>query len=89
MPVTFSYVHNIITKDITFDIVGMEYPYNATIGNGTLNAFEGILHLAYLCMKIPSNQGPITVYGSLKATKRDKGRWIDSKAIHNIDEVKA
>jgi hypothetical protein len=29
-----------------------------------LNAFEAILHLAYICMKIPSDQGPIAVHGS-------------------------
>jgi hypothetical protein len=44
--------------------VTMEYPYNAIIGRGTLNAFEGMLHPTYLCIKIPSNQGPISVYGS-------------------------
>jgi hypothetical protein len=42
-----------------FDIVDMEYPYNAIIGRGTLNAFEAILHPTYLCMKIPLEQGPI------------------------------
>jgi hypothetical protein len=67
----------------------MNYPYNAIIARGTLNAFEAILHPAYLCMKIPSDQGPITVHGSQEAARRAKGNWIDSKAIHNIDEVKA
>jgi hypothetical protein len=52
MPVTFSYVHNTRTKQVVFDIVDMEYPYNAIIGRGTLNAFEAILHPTYLCMKI-------------------------------------
>jgi hypothetical protein len=54
MPVTFSFVHNTRTEQVVFDIVDMEYPYNAIIGRGTLNAFEAILHPAYLCMKIPS-----------------------------------
>jgi hypothetical protein len=56
MPITFGYVHNTRTEQVVFDIVDMEYPYNAIIGRGTLNAFKAILHLAYLCMKIPSNQ---------------------------------
>jgi hypothetical protein len=63
MSVTFGYVHNTRTEQVVFDIVDMEYPYNAIIGRGTLNAFEAILHLAYLCMKIPSEQGPIAVHG--------------------------
>jgi hypothetical protein len=89
MPVTFGYVHNTRTEQVVFDIVDMEYPYNAIIGRGTLNAFEAILHLAYLCMKIPSEQGPIAVHGSEEADRRAEGSWTDSKAIHNIDEAKA
>jgi hypothetical protein len=67
----------------------MEYPYNAIIGRGTLNAFEAILHPAYLCMKIPSEQGPIAVHGSQEAARRAEASWTDSKAIHNIDGAKA
>jgi hypothetical protein len=89
MPVTFGYVHNTRTKQVVFDIIDMEYPYNAIIGRGTLNAFEVILHPAYLCMKIPSEQGPIVVHGSQEAAMRAEGSWTDSKAIHNIDEAEA
>jgi hypothetical protein len=89
MLVTFGYVHNTRTKHVIFDIVDMEYPYNTIIGRGTLNAFEAILHPAYLCMKIHSEQGSIAVYGSQEAARRAKGSWTDSKAIHNIDEAKA
>jgi hypothetical protein len=64
MPITFGYVHNTIIEQVVFDIVDMEYPYNAIIGRGTLNAFEAILHPTYLCMKIPSDHGPIDVHGS-------------------------
>jgi hypothetical protein len=39
MPVTFGFVHNTRTEQVVFDIVDMEYPYNAIIGRGTLNAF--------------------------------------------------
>jgi hypothetical protein len=89
MPVTFGFIHNTRTKQVVFDIVDMEYPYNAIIGRGTLNAFEAILHPAYLCMKIPSEQGPIAVHGSQEAAIRAEGNWTDSKAIHNIDEAEA
>jgi hypothetical protein len=44
MLVTFGFVHNTRTEQVVFDIVDMEYPYNAIIGRGTLNAFEEILH---------------------------------------------
>jgi hypothetical protein len=89
MLITFIYVHNTRTDQVVFDIVDMEYPYNAIIGRGTLNAFEAILHPPYLCMKIPSDQGPIAVHGSQEAARRTEGNWTDSKAIHNIDEAEA
>jgi hypothetical protein len=73
MSVTFGYVHNTRTEQVVFDIVDMEYPYNAIIGRGTLNAFEAILHPTYLCMKIPSEQGPIAVHRSQEAARKAKG----------------
>jgi hypothetical protein len=89
MSVTFDYVHNTRTEQVVFDIVDMEYPYNAIIGRGTFNAFEAILHPAYLCMKIPSEQGPFAVHGSQEVARRAEGSWTDSKAIHNIDGAEA
>jgi hypothetical protein len=89
MPITFGYVHNTRTEQVVFDIVDMDYPYNAIIGQGTLNAFEAILHPAYLCMKIPSDQGPIAMHGSQEAARRVEGNMTDSKVIHNIDEAEA
>jgi hypothetical protein len=89
MPVTFGFINNTRTEQVVFDIVDMEYPYNAIIGRGTLNAFEAILHPAYLCMKIPSDQGPIAIHGSQEAARKAEGNWTDSKAIHNIDGAEA
>jgi hypothetical protein len=89
MLVTFGYIYNTRTEQVVFDIVDMEYPYNAIIGRGTLNAFEAILHPTYLCMKIPSEQGPIAIHGSQEAARRAEGSWMDSKAILNIDEAEA
>jgi hypothetical protein len=81
-PITFDYVHNTRTKKVVFDIGDMDYPYNAIIGRGTLNAFESILHPAYLCMKIPSDQGPIAVHGSQENARRAEENWTDYRAIH-------
>jgi hypothetical protein len=89
MLITFDYVHNTRIEQVVFDIVDMEYPYNAIIGRWTLNAFEAILHPTYLCMNIPSDQGPIAVHGSQEAARRAEGSWIASKANHNIDEAEA
>jgi hypothetical protein len=73
MPITFGYVHNTRIEQVVFDIVDMEYPYNAIIGRGTMNAFEAIRHPTYLCMKIPSDQGPITAHGTKRLPGELKG----------------
>jgi hypothetical protein len=61
VPITFKYVNNTRTKEVTFEIVDMEFSYNAVIGRGTVNVFEAVLHSAYLCMKVPNNQVVISV----------------------------
>jgi hypothetical protein len=48
MAITFSHIHNTRTEEVVFDIVGMEYPDNATVGRGTMNAFKVVLHSTYL-----------------------------------------
>jgi hypothetical protein len=79
MPMAFGFVHNTRTEHVVFDIVDMEYPYNAIIGRGTLNAFKAILHPAYLCMKIPSEQGHIAIHGSQEAARKAEGNWQTQK----------
>lgn len=79
MPITFGHVNNTRTEELMFEIVDMEFPYNAFLGRGTLNAFEAVLHSAYLCMKIPSNQGIISVYGRQVAARKAEGILQETK----------
>jgi hypothetical protein len=44
----------------------MSYPYNTIFGRGFLNTFEAVLHSLYLCLKIPTSQGVISVHGNQK-----------------------
>ena len=88
MPVTFRYVNNTRTVDVMFNVVDMEFPYNVVIRRGTLNVFEAVLYLAYLCMKIPNNQGVISVYGSQEAARRAEGTLQEPKVVYNIDKDK-
>jgi hypothetical protein len=37
MSITFNYVNNTRTEKIMFEIVDMDFPYNAIIGRGTVN----------------------------------------------------
>ena len=52
------------TKAITFDVVDINYPYNAIFGCNTLVKFTAVIHQSYLCMKLPSAGGIITVFGN-------------------------
>jgi hypothetical protein len=80
-------VHNSRTEQVVFDIIDIDYPYNAIIRRGTLNAFKAILHLVYLCMKMPSEQRTIAIHGSQEVARRARRNRTDSRAIHNIDEA--
>jgi hypothetical protein len=66
-----------------FNVVDMEFSYNTVIGRGTLNVFKAVLHSAYLCMKIQSIQGVISVYGSQETTRRE-GILQEPKIVYNI-----
>jgi hypothetical protein len=87
MSVTFSYVHNIRTKQVVFNIVDMEYPYNAIIGRGTLNAFEAILHPTYLCyLRMP--EGLKNARGSFsRMTAKVLHSQIGSNVLTYVDDI--
>jgi hypothetical protein len=87
MPITFGYANNIRTDEVIFKIVDMEFPYNAIIERGTLNIFEVVIHLAYLCMKIPNNQGITSFNGSQEVARRVEGTLQELKIVYNIDEA--
>jgi hypothetical protein len=87
MPINFGYVNNTRTEKVLFEIVDMEFPYNAIIRRGTPNTFEAVLYSAYLCMKIPNNQGVISVYGSQEAARRAEGTLQEPKIVYNIVEA--
>ena len=79
-------VNNARTEDITFDIIELNYPYNAILGRGTLNAFEVATHSAYLCMKMPGPNGVITIFGSQDDARRAENNWSPGdRKVNNIE----
>jgi hypothetical protein len=66
IPISFGEGSNFRTEDILFDVVDMDYPYNAIFGRGVLNKFGAIPHHGYLCMKMPGPEGVIKVLGDQK-----------------------
>jgi hypothetical protein len=66
LPVSFGSLRNAHTEYITFDVMDMIYPYNAIFERGLLNIFEAALHSLYLCLKVPTALGVISIHGSKK-----------------------
>jgi hypothetical protein len=66
LPVSFGTLSNARTKDITFDVVDMSYPYNAILGRGLLNTLEVVLYSLYFYLKILATLGVISVHGNQK-----------------------
>jgi hypothetical protein len=66
VPVSFRSPRNAKPKFSTFHVVDMHYRYNAIFGRGLVNKFKAALHSAYLCLKVSTSLGVISVHGSQK-----------------------
>ncbi|XP_066315969.1 uncharacterized protein [Miscanthus floridulus] len=64
IPVSFAEGEKVRTETITLDIVNMDYPYTTIFSRGVLNRFEVVIKQSYLCMKMPSPFGIITMHGT-------------------------
>ena len=58
------------TEAITFDVVDINYPYNAIFGRNTLVKFAVVIHQSYLCMKLPTAGGIVTVFDNQEEARR-------------------
>ena len=71
---------------IAFDVVDINYPYNAIFGRNTLVKFAAVIHQSYLCMKIPSAGGVVTVYGNQEEARRcEHNAYSTNKTVHIIE----
>src|SRR5438105_8709028 len=68
LAVTFGSPDNFRTEMVTFDVPCFKLPYNAILGRPSLARFMASAHYAYMVVKIPGPQGPITVPLDLKGT---------------------
>jgi hypothetical protein len=50
------------TEMMTFDVVDIPYAYKAIFGRGIIK-FAAVIHMPFLCMKIPTSYGILTIYG--------------------------
>jgi hypothetical protein len=89
LPVSFGTAQNPRTKYRTFGMVDMFYPYNASFGRGLLNTFEAALHSGYLCLKIPTTFGIITIFGIQKGVEQHEQVEYFSKKEASVEFKKA
>jgi hypothetical protein len=66
--VTFGTRDNYRTEGIIFDVADIDLPYNGILGRPALAKFMAASHYAYLTIKIPGPQGPITVPADLRSS---------------------
>ena len=67
-------------------MVDINYPYNAIFGRNTLVKFAAVIHQLYLCMKIPSAGGVVTVYGNQEEARRcEDNAYNTNKTVHVIE----
>jgi hypothetical protein len=88
--ISFGSFPNARTEYITFDVVDMNYPYNAIFGGGLLNTFEEALHSLYLCLKVPATLGVISIHGSQKDARNiEQGFTSGHKNVNCLHDAKA
>ena len=68
--VTFGEGNTKRSELITFDMVDIAYPYNAIFGRNSIIKFAAVTNQAYLCMKIPTTGGVITILGNQEEARR-------------------
>jgi hypothetical protein len=90
LPVSFGSLCNAHTEYITFDVVEMNYPYNAIFRRGLLNTLEAVLHSLYLYLKVPAALGVISIYDSQKDARNIRlGFALGHRNVNCLQNEKA
>ena len=67
-------------------MVDIAYPYNAVFGHNSIIKFAAVINQAYLCMKIPSARGVITILGNQEESRRCEDNAVCTmKTVHAIE----
>jgi predicted hotdog family 3-hydroxylacyl-ACP dehydratase len=87
--VSFGSLRNARTEYITFDVVDMNYPYNVIFSKGLLNTFKAALHFVYLCLKVPTALGVISIHGSQKDARNiEQGFALGHRNVNYLQDEK-
>ena len=83
IPVSLEEGERVRTETIMFDIVNMDYSYTTIFSRGFTNKFEVVIKQSYLCMKMPSPFGIITIHGDQLASRSIEGKPIPRYSLIN------
>jgi hypothetical protein len=85
LPVSFGDLENARTESLTFDVVDIYHPYLAIFGRGFMNKFDAVIRLQFLCMKMPSPKGVITVFGNQQEARNiEKGHAPGQTNVYQL-----
>jgi hypothetical protein len=77
------------TGMVTFDVVDIPYAYKAIFSRGIINKFTSVIHMLFLCMKIPTANDILTIYGDqVDAHDREYNVGSSQKPIHIVGSSK-
>ena len=85
--VTFGEGNTQRTELITFDVIDIAYPYNAIFGRNSIIKFAAVINQAFLCMKIPTAGGVITILGNQEEARRCEDNA--ACAMKNVQAIEA
>ncbi|XP_066396108.1 uncharacterized protein [Miscanthus floridulus] len=89
MSVSFGGWENARTEYVTFDVVDLYYTYNAIFRRGFANKFNAAIHMGYLCMKMPTLHGTITVHDSHKEARNiERAIYKSQRNINSVEVAK-
>jgi hypothetical protein len=83
--VSFGDLDNARTETLTFDVVDMYHPYLAIFGRGFINKFDAVIMQQFLCMKIPTPKGIITVFGDQQEVRNIEKGFTPGQS--NVDQL--
>ena len=68
----------------------MYYSYSAIFRCGVMNIFGIVIHLGYLCMKLPTTKGIIVVYDDQDSARAaESTTTLGQKNVHNLSKEKS
>ena len=71
-------------------MVDINYPYNTIFGRNTIIKFVAVIHQPYLCMKLPTTGGIVTVFrNEEEACRCEDNTTYTTKNVHAIEAAEA